>query len=120
MSRICDMDQRIHFPLFFVKQKCHAKDGKKDKILLSYSWTLGSEDILYSMWCVGVQSEHQYFKQHIIDKLWGFRECSGIVLLLGEYRVTIMLPHIALYFLMAWQVHHSGRCVNIGLMITMM
>lgn len=35
--------------------------------------------MLYSMWCVGVQSVHQDFKQHIIDKLW-------------DYRVTIELP----------------------------
>lgn len=40
-------------------------------------------------------------------------EWSGIELLLGDYRVTVVLPHIGLYFLMTWQVRHSGRYTDV-------
>lgn len=94
------MEQFRHISLFFVKQTCHAKEEKKRK------QAPRSEDMLRSMWYVGVKLVLQDFKQHIIDKLCDIGEWSGIMLLQDDYRVTIVLPHIALYFIMTWRVHH--------------
>lgn len=42
---------------------------------------------------------HQEFKQHIIDKSCSMRERIGAVLLLVDYRVTVVLPMYYLLFL---------------------